>query len=187
MSISGEGALPAARDARLTGRAETEHFEHMALDAELGVSAEVADELVDRAGRKRDCLPTIGANKVVAVPRSPGDVGRVAVGAQNAAENIDGGKELERAVDRGAADLGGSRAEADDHLLGGEGAAAGEDIGDDGAAGGGRAVAVADEELGHALRRGNDRGGEGRRIEHIQRVAQQFATIPTVQHRDEQE
>jgi len=50
---------------------------------------------------------------VVAVAGGAGDVGRVAVGAEDAAEDIDGGEELERAVHGRPADLGDALAEVD--------------------------------------------------------------------------
>ena len=131
--------------------AESEHFEQVPLDAEPGVPAEVADELVHRAGREGHRRSAVGTDQVVAVAGGASDVGRVAVGAEDAAEDIDRGEELKRAVHGRPADLGDALAEVRDHLLGGEGATAGEDVGDDGAARGGRAIAVANKELGHVL------------------------------------
>ena len=151
--------------------AEPEHLQQVTLDAEPGIAAEVADELVDRAGREGDRHAAVGADEMVTVSGHAGDVGRMAVGAEDATQDVDGGEELERPVDRGAADLGDPFPQVRHHLLGGEGAGAGEDVGDDRTAGGGRAVAVASEQVGHALGRGEGGSGEGGSVRHIQSVA----------------
>jgi hypothetical protein len=107
----------------------------VALDAEASIAAEVARELVDRAGGKRDRLAAVGADEVVAMPGHAGDVGGMAVRPEHPTQDINRGEELEGAVDGGPADLWGALPQRPHDLLGRERPIPAEDIVDDGSAG----------------------------------------------------
>ena len=111
----GEGALGRAAD-----RAEAEDFQEVTFDREIGVAAQIADELVDRAGRKGDDVAAAGADQMVAMPRRVDDVGGATVGQMNALQHIEGSDDFERAINRRAADVRRAPFEIGDDLLGGE-------------------------------------------------------------------
>ena len=107
MSVSGrrrcrERGSAGDRDARivLAGRTDAKDLQEMTVDGELGVAAEVADQLVDRAGRKRHRGSAAGTDQVVTVAGRTDDVGRVPARLQNPRQHVDRSQDLEGPVDR---------------------------------------------------------------------------------------
>ena len=136
--------------------ANAEDFQEVAVDREVGVAGKVTDEVVDGAAGEGDDGAAVGADEVVAVAGETDDVGGMAIGLEETGEDVDGGEDLEGAVDGGTTRLWVAALEVGDDLLGGEGSRPSEDGLEDGAPRTGDAVAVLGEE-------GNDSGRGGRR------------------------
>ena len=153
--------MAAGSSARPAVRADAEDLEQMAVDREVGVPSELPDEVADWTTGEGYDVAAVGADEVVAVPGETNDVCGMAIGLEDTGEDVDGGEDLEGAVDGGTAKLWVAALEVGYDLLGGEGSRSTEDGLEDGAPGAGDAVAVLGEE-----RSDGGRGGRRRRYPH---------------------
>jgi hypothetical protein len=118
-------------------------FEVVPNNGVVGGNREIAHELVHRARGERDGRPARRTDKVVAVPGRSGDIGRAAIGSENARQHVDRGQQLQGAVDGGSPNSEGFS----DDLLCGEWPVVLQDGVDHGPAWLGQAVAMIGKEL----------------------------------------
>lgn len=90
---------------RLAGGTDAEDLQDVVVDREGGMARQVADQGIDRAGRKGHGRAAVRAKQVMSVAGRAAKVGGVAVRLDDAGEDVDCGEDLERAVDGGATDL----------------------------------------------------------------------------------
>jgi hypothetical protein len=135
----------------------------MSVDGELGVTGEIANDIVEGAARKRNDGSALGADKMVAMAGLANDIRGMAAWLQQSRQHIDRSEDFERAINGRSPNVGHLR----DELLGGERSLASQDRIDDPAAWRGHPIAVFKQD-GVDVRRPELRRG---RI-HVKRVAQ---------------
>ena len=70
-------------------RTRAENFKVMAVDSEMGGRAKFVDDLIDGTSRKRYGRAAAGTDKMMSMPRFPGDIGGVSARLQDPGAEIE--------------------------------------------------------------------------------------------------